>query len=387
MLVNRYNRIDKEYLLGDNIMDDFWLKGGFSIMAAKMVVVDDLKQGDILADAVLSMSGKVLLGKNITLTSRHISLLKTWDIQNVFINVDEAQLETEATLVAEPLQPKEQKVNSHEYIEFVKQHDSIVTDVAKNFGVIRNLRIIPVSHLKDAVENIHSSIANNSFEIMNYLLVGDQKLTDFIPRHSVMVAYFSGLIARKMRWSEEDIAGVALASLLHDIGNLTTNKIDDPRAQTHIAEMAGLFKKTKGLSNEVILGSIQHRERANGSGFPTRVQGAQIHPYARIIAVADLFHNLAYTDKYANPFPVLDRITLEMFEKFDPKVCMAFINQVKDSLMFNKILLSSGQEAQIIFFHSNTYSSPVVKTMDGEIIDLAKFPSLNISQIVTPNQN
>lgn len=389
MFVNRYNRVDKDYLLDENIMDDFLVRGGFSIMAAKMVVVQNLKPGDILADVVLSMSGKILLGKDITLSPRHISLLKTWDVQNVFINSDEEQTVVEeqsvaeAQPVADPLQQKARKVNSKEYFEFVKQQNSIITDVAKNFDVIRNLRIIPVSHLKDAVENIHSSIATNSFEVMNYLLVGDQKLTDFIPQHSVMVAYFSGLIARKMRWDEGDIAGVALASLLHDIGNLTTNKIDDSRVQTHIAEMASLFKKTKGLSNEVILGSIQHRERANGSGFPTRVKGDQIHPYARIIAVADFFHNLAYTDKYANPFPVLDRIVLEMFEKFDPQVCMAFVNQVKDSLLFNRILLSNGQEAQIIFFHPNTYSSPVVKTMDGQIIDLAKSPHLNISQIVT----
>ena len=54
---------------------------------AKMVAVEQLVPGDILSDAVLSMSGKVLLGKYIELTARQISLLNTWDIKNVFVDM------------------------------------------------------------------------------------------------------------------------------------------------------------------------------------------------------------------------------------------------------------------------------------------------------------
>ena len=339
----------------------------------KMVAIKELAVGDFLANSVLSITGKILLGKDIELTSRHISLLTTWDIKNVFIHVEEQ-------LVDESLVSSISPENSEEYLNFFQEYNSIITNTAQSFEVIKKRDIIPVNHLKDTASNIYTSIVNNNFEVMKYLLMSDQQLGGFVPWHSVMVAYFAGIIARQMKWSEADIAGVAFAGLLHDIGNLTKER----NAQANIMETARLLKGTKGLSSEVVLGVIQHRERANSTGFPTGVQGAKIHPYAKIIAVADSFHSLAYANEYANPFPALDMLEREMYEKFDPDMCQKLISRVRDSLQFNKVLLSSGQEAEIIFFHKNSYSAPIVKTMDEQIIDLSKNNSLKINRILIP---
>lgn len=339
----------------------------------KMIAVRELAVGNLLASSVLSITGKILLGKDVELTSRHISLLTTWDVQNVFIHVDDEAVD-------EPLPSVATAGNTEEYFKFVQEYDSIVTNTAQSFDVIKKRDIIPVNNLKDTASNIYSSIVNNNFEVMNYLLISDHKLAEFIPRHSVMVAYFAGIIARQMKWREADIAGVAFASLLHDIGNLTKGA----SPQANIAETARLLKGTKGLSSEVILGVVQHRERANSSGFPTGVEGAKIHPYAKIIAVADTFHSLAYTNEYANPFPVLDMLAQEMYEKFDPDICQNLIYRVRDSLQFNKVLLSDGQEAEIIFFHKNGYSSPIVRTIDNQIIDLSQNNGLKIKRVVIP---
>lgn len=340
----------------------------------KMVAVRELAVGDLLASSVLSMAGKTLLGKDIELTARHITLLTTWDVQNVFIHVDDDEI------LEKPLPSVSVGGNTEEYFKFVQEYDFIVTNTVQSFDIIKKRDIIPVSHLKDTASSIYSSIVNNNFEVMNYLLISDHKLAEFIPRHSVMVAYFAGIIARQMKWSEADIAGVAFASLLHDIGNLTKA----PNSQANLAETARLLKGTKGLSNEVILGVVQHRERANSSGFPTGVQGSKIHPYAKIIGVADTFHSLAYTNEHANPFPVLDMLAREMYEKFDPDVCQNLIYRVRDSLQFNKVLLSDGQEAEIIFFHKSGYSLPIVRTVNDQIIDLSQNSSLKISRVVIP---
>lgn len=346
---------------------------------AKMVSVKDLVAGNVLSDTVNSITGKVLLGKEVVLTARHISLLNTWDIQNVVIDADEENEEVHEEIV-------QQTSYSTEHHLFTQEYGSIVTNTALYFETIKKRRIIPISHLQDAAGDIHSSITKNNFEVMNYLLMSDQRLAGVIPRHSVMVAYFASIIARQMKWSAKDIAGVAFASLLHDVGNLVTDQIEDPRRKTHIAETAGLLKSAKGIPNEVILGIVQHRECMNSTGFPTGAKGDQIHPYARMIAVADTFHNLAYGDDCINPFPILDMLTCEMYGKFDTDICQNFISKVRNSLLFNKILLSSGQEAEIIFFNRNSYSIPVIKTADNQIIDLSQRKDLAIKQIVIPTQ-
>lgn len=342
---------------------------------AKRVAVKKLAVGSILSEPVHSMSGKVLLGKDIVLTTRHISLLKTWDIQSVFIHAEGEESD-------QPLLEKAPIVHSAEYLQFVQEYDRIVTNTAQSFNIIRKRRIIPVSHLKDTAGSIYSSISKNNIGIMNYLLSSDPILADFIPRHSVMVAYFAGIIARQMKWSEADIAELAFASLLHDIGNLTDDKIGDPRIQVSITETGRLLWETKGLSSEVLLGIMQHRERSNGSGSPNGTTGSKIHPYAKIIAVADYFHNLVYSDEYTNPFQILDVLTREMYGKFDPDVCQNLIDRVRDSLLFNKIILSSGQEAEIIFFNRGSYCLPIVRTGDDQIVDLSKCNDVTISRLL-----
>lgn len=357
-------------------------------MATKMMAVRDLAPGYILADAVLSVNGKILLGKDVTLTSRHISLLNTWDVQSVFVNISdetpgaEAAPEPNPAPAAAPAAAPAVQEDASEYLNFIQEYDSIVTNAVQAFDFIRKQRIIPIPRMKDAAGSIHTSIASNGLTMMNYLLVGDYNLADFVSRHSVMVAYFAGIIARQMKWSEEDIRGVALAGLLHDIGSLISGKVLDHQARAHIAEAAGLLRETKGLSHEVILGIVQHRECMDGSGYPSGANALKIHPYAKIIAVADLFHSRAYTSEFANPFPVLDVLANEMFGKLDPAVCHTFIGRVRDSLLNNKMLLNDGQEAEIIYFHPNGSSLPVVRTADSQIIDLSERGASVISRIV-----
>lgn len=354
-------------------------------MAAQMIAVKDLTPGSVLADAVLSVSGKVLLNKDVVLTPRHISLLNTWEVQSVFVQVAGEEAAQPPAEAVEAPAPVHDRINSREYLVFTKEYDSIVNHTARTFDFIRKQQIIPVPHLKEAAGSIHNSIASKGPAAMSYLLVGNHQFADFITRHSVMVAFFAGVIAREMKWSDEDVRGVTLAGLLHDVGNLAADKDDHSRNRTHIAEAAALIKKIKGLSIQVIMGIIQHRECIDGSGFPTGVRDQRIHPYAKIISVADAFHTQAYTDEYANPFPVLDLLTHDMFGKFDPSVCHTFISRVRDSLLNNKILLSSGQEAEVIYFHPNGSCLPVVRTTENEIIDIAQRGATMIRHIVPLN--
>lgn len=348
---------------------------------AKMVAVKDLVPGDILADEVLSIAGKVLLGKEVALTNRHISLLNTWDIQSVFIDSDEKEVEEAEN---EQFIPKEDQPASSEYIKFNQEYDLIATNIVQSFDIIKQHRIIPVSQMKGNAEKIYSAIENN-FEILNHLLVSDNNLADCISRHSVMVAYFAGIIARQMNWSPKDIEGVTVAALLHDIGSLVVDRKPISHRSAYLSETAGLLKLANGLSAEIILGIVQHRECMNGTGLPRGTKGMQIHPYARIISIADNFHNYTYSENGINPFPILELLKREMYGKFDTDICQTFISRVKDTLILNRVILSNNQEAEVIFFNKNNYEEPVVKSLDNQIIDLSKRKDLRISRIVTFN--
>ena len=199
-----------------------------------MMPVDNLTPGMILADAALSLNGKVLLGKGVDLTPRHIALLITWDVQSVFVDSAEAEAEAEPVEIS-----AERPAESLECLACLNEQNEIVQTVGVNFDIVRKFDIIPVAQIRNSVQLICSAIKPvHSFEVMNALLINQATLTDFIPRHSVMVAYFSGLIAHQLKWSEADIMGVVTASLLHDIGNLSMRSIDDLRIKTDLAKTA-----------------------------------------------------------------------------------------------------------------------------------------------------
>lgn len=343
---------------------------------SKLITMDKLTPGAVLADEVLSMNGQTLLKKGVTLTPRHITLLTTWSIQGVFV---ESAADDEPDPAAEPAIGQDPQI-SPAFKKFQSEFDSIGANLYQSFDIIRDHHIVPVAKIKEDAMGIHTSVANN-YEILNHLLSYPPDMSHPITAHSLMTAYYTDLIAQRMDWAPKDIEGVTLAALLHDIGNLTikgTASIKEAR----IAETAGLLKFAKGLPLEVIMGIIQHREYLNGTGFPKRSRGEQIHPYARLLAVADSFHYLTYDKDIINPFPALDMFKRNMYEKLDPTIVQTFLDSLKDTLTMNRIELTDGRQANIIFFNKDNLQMPVVKTDDNSIIDLAGQMSLRIARLM-----
>jgi response regulator RpfG family c-di-GMP phosphodiesterase len=48
----------------------------------------------------------------------------------------------------------------------------------------------------------------------------------------------------------------------------------------------------------------QHHEKWDGSGYPQGLKGEDIHPYARIVAVADVFDALTHERVYKKAWPI-----------------------------------------------------------------------------------
>lgn len=353
-------------------------------MATKLVKIQDLSPGAVLGEAVLTASGKTLLGKDIVLTEKVIALLLAWDVRDVPINIAEDSQSGEEAGQAASIFNGETEL-SQDYLKFLQDYDSLVTMTAQSFDFIRRQRLVPLQYLQGVADDICATVLTGPAAVTDYLLMGDHKVADAISRHSVMVAYLSGIIARRLGQGTDDVRGVILSALLHDIGKLSITKAEAARPQAHIAEGAALLKNMRGLSRDVVAGVLQHHENIDGSGFPTGVNGLRIHPYARIIAVADIFHNQAYAGEYSNPFPVLELLSQEMFGKLDPSVCHVFISLVRDCLLRAKVLLSDSREAEVIYFHPTGSSLPLVRTSDDKIVDLAAFGSVRVRSLAMNN--
>jgi PAS domain S-box-containing protein/putative nucleotidyltransferase with HDIG domain len=141
--------------------------------------------------------------------------------------------------------------------------------------------------------------------------------------HQQRVADLARAIAKKMGMSEEKIAGVLMAGIIHDLG-----KIAIP---AEILSKPGVITKTEFelIKSHVRVGYdilkniefpwpiadivLQHHERLDGSGYPTGLSGSQILLEARILSVADVTEAMASHRPY-RPSLGID-VALEEIEK------------------------------------------------------------------------
>lgn len=126
--------------------------------------------------------------------------------------------------------------------------------------------------------------------------------------HQARVAQLTCAIAQEMNFKEDDINGIRLAALIHDIGkiNVPAEILNKP-GQLNNAEF-NMIKSHPQIGCEILKGIdfpwpiadivLQHHERLNGSGYPKRLRASNICLEAKILAVADVVEAMSSPRPY-----------------------------------------------------------------------------------------
>ncbi|MCK9200441.1 MAG: HD domain-containing protein [Gallionella sp.] len=166
--------------------------------------------------------------------------------------------------------------------------------------------------------------------------------------HQRRVAQLAIAIARKMQLPDEQVEGIHLASVVHDVGKI--------RVPAEILSKPGLLSelefaliKDHPRNGYEILNPIdfpwpiaqivlQHHERLDGSGYPQGLKGDQIILEARILSVADVVEAMSSHRPYRAGLGMeaaLAQISAQRGSHFDEKVvdaCVALFHEQHYSL-------------------------------------------------------
>ncbi|TET17715.1 MAG: diguanylate cyclase, partial [Dehalococcoidia bacterium] len=157
--------------------------------------------------------------------------------------------------------------------------------------------------------------------------------------HSKKACQYATEIAEALDYSEERIATIRAAALLHDIGKIRVSdrllakrgplRDDDwDPIYAHPKLGVAILKHVKSLSG--CLAAIQyHHERWDGGGYPAGLEGENIPLDARILTVADAYDAMTssrpYRDGRLTHQQAVDELKHNAGTQFDPELVRVFV--------------------------------------------------------------
>ncbi|MBR1761618.1 MAG: HD domain-containing protein [Schwartzia sp.] len=335
----------------------------------------------ILARSIINDEMMVILSEGTLLSKAHITRLAFLDIPLVYIK-DEYELSEAFQNVS--------ALFDHSSA-FISEYKDVIHEARSIFEEAKSSGKAPVEKSKQV---IHDTIAPMSKEsgVMDYLLEVNHLAAD-VYNHSVRVSILAGVLAKWMHLPKVETQEVILAGFLHDIGKtrfperLLDKKVetltgDDREAyEQHTVDGQMILSASPGLPDGVKRAALQHHEAMDGSGFPFGIGGNDIHLYARMIALADLYDNIT-TEREGcrkeTPFAAIDKITADMYTKLDPTVCVPFLTNIKIAFLGSRVYLSNGLSGTIVRYTNDYAARPLIRVMDSELLDLNVFQDVSI---------
>lgn len=394
----------------------------------RKVKIENLTSGLILAEPIFNHEGDLeLLSRGIRLTDRHIALLKKLDVVDVKIvdQIEELDEEysNEELLESIEIKNEEEKKQFEKFVEDLEEledshyksnirsavnrqmeinvltgegnvpidvkHKKVIEETKLVFESLKDSNEIDIDKVRSGLKTALPDMIRNSDVLMRLkqLEEGD----DYTFEHSLRVSILAANIGKWLGYGDRQLEDLTQAALLFDIGKLkfpefilkSTKKFSGKEFEIikkHAQFSYSILLKTKGISSDVKFGVLHHHERIDGSGYPFRIKGLQIHEYAKIIMVCDTFDAMTHDRPYkkkVSPFQAAEYIAWNSGSTFDPKICYVFLSNLAQHYMGKRVLLNTGEEGIVAYVDTNLPNRPIVKVGE-KMIDLIKEKDIQI---------
>lgn len=331
----------------------------------RLVGIDSLKVGDILAVPVSTLSGTIILNTGVTISQTYIDKLKQIRVKNVYIE-DDRFSDVEVLQVLDfKIINKALQVMQDTY-EAVNQNRSIdeylIQDVSRSI----------VDYIRDNKDRGISILANS--------------VDDYVIGHSLNVAILTAFMGNKMNYNYNQLCDLVTGALIHDIGR------DNMRGEQpeHTQRGFDFMRKCRGINLHSSIVCYEHHENFNGTGYPRKIKGTAISEFTRIIRVADMYDNTLYGyDRESGsvmPHQAYELILAAAASILDPSLVELF----RDTVIFYPngctVQLSNSLKGIVIRQNIGSPQRPVVRVFnDDQIIgeiDLVKSLTLSVKDVV-----
>lgn len=358
-----------------------------------VIPVMQAQVGDRLNADVQTALGSILMEQGRILSERDLEILQAFLIPTVDISrsgLEDLELASEEAAAASATSAAANFTSLQQ--EFAQMEKLL----KRTFTMVQSGMKLPVLELRNGLRSLLN--CTDKYNIITFKPPNSGfKDEEFLIRNSVLCAMTSYMLAKWTKFPEKDWMQIAMAGLLHDIGNvrvdpailnkttrLTQEEIQEIRK--HTLHGFRLLENGTALNQGVWLTALQHHERLDGSGYPMKVKGDKIHPYAKIVAIADIYHAMTSSRKYRvakSPYLVLEELQAESFGKLEPVYVQTFIEKTTQLHFGVYVKLNDGRVGEIVFTDRNYPTRPMI-SVHGTVVNLIQERDLFIVEVFMP---
>jgi HD-GYP domain-containing protein (c-di-GMP phosphodiesterase class II) len=341
-----------------------------------------LKPGMVLYDDLYTPTKTLLFKANTALTQEFIQTL----IENKF---DEVTL----------CEPSEIDMSHYEHLhksQHFRRFNDVYTLNLNSFHKIMHtldtgldLNITKLLSLRD---DIIGSVMDGE-QLLDYLynLMPDENEITY--NHCFNCGLLCYVFGSWLDIKGEDLDNLTVSGFIFDIGKtkISDNILWKPdkltseefaQMQHHIHYGYELIK-ARELPPHVTSVLIMHHERCDGSGYPAKLKGDRIDPFALIAAISDTYEAMTHprAQRVAlTPFQAIRVFEKQGFEKYGSNA-KTILKRIANMYIGRRVCINGNLRGKITEVYEDDLSHPMVFS-NGKFCDLRNTPNLEITRMI-----
>lgn len=351
----------------------------------RRILLDNISSGMKLAKPLYNADGMVLLNAGIELQDRFINRLKELDVSYIYVEDDLTQDIDVPDVIGEKTR-----------VEAVSNAKKIMEQIRLGCGV-------DATQAKKVTNTLVDDLCRNKGVMANF---SDMRTrNDYLFAHSVNVCVLSVMTGISLGFDELRLQDLGVGALLHDVGKtevasevlnktgrLTPEESDE--IKKHPVLGFNILRANPDISLISAHCAFQHHERFDGTGYPRGLKEDEIHQYAQIVAIADVYDALTSDAAYRRAMPVYEAIaiiTKAGGTYFSNELVKVFVDNIAVYPIGSVVRLNNNQIGVVVDISREAKSKPVIRILFDENkkhvdklieLDLSKNSRLYIADVV-----
>jgi len=268
----------------------------------------------------------------------------------------------------------EQKLSGELVEKNYRKFYAFTTEVYENY---RNKQSLDTEKVIAKMKELCTFVRENRQAVLILQSIMPYNVDNFLVTHSLRSAVFAIVVGMELKMQNHQLVELATAALMHEIGLIHISEdiysrdgelSDEEKKYLHVHPVLSckILKKAK-FPLPVCLGTLDHHERENGTGYPQKLTGEKISLYGKIIAVVCSYEAMTGERKYKkaeDPATGLLNVLRREPSQYDEEVLKALLNALSFFPIGSFVYLSNNTVAQVIDNNSEDPRFPVVRVID-----------------------